>query len=40
MRSFATQYMPAKPMWLNETAEAACGGDRAGGAVCGYVSVP
>jgi len=22
------KYLPAKPMWLNETAEAACGGDR------------
>jgi hypothetical protein len=25
------QYMPGKPMWLNETAEAACGGDQFAG---------
>ncbi len=25
------QYMPGKPMWLNETAEAACGGDEFAG---------
>jgi len=30
-RAIRDKYLPGKPMWLNETAEAACGGDQLAG---------